>query len=159
MQTPSYFPALDTAPEIAAFQAVLASGGLDAALQFLNRRTEFRYTAVYRLEGAMMRNIHIYDRKSEDTQQLQAVPLGDSFCQFVMKEGGFSTADSASDERLAGHVYQGVLNAYFGLPLAHAPSQELYGTFCHFDFEAKRIAEPEIPFLEAAAPLLMPYLK
>ncbi len=137
-----------------AFKAAIQAGGLDAALAFLNRRTDFRYTAIYRLDGNMMRNIRLYDRRGEDASSLAEVPLGDSFCQFVIAENGFHTTHSKHDERLNGHVYQGVLNAYFGLPLSRSPGS-IYGTLCHFDFDSKEISDGEVPFLEAVRPLLM----
>ena len=36
--------------------------GLHGALGYLNRRTSFCCTAIYRLDGQMMRNIFLYDR-------------------------------------------------------------------------------------------------
>ena len=47
------------------FRLAFDSGGLHGALRYLNARTSFRYTAVYRLDGQMMRNIHLYDRQGE----------------------------------------------------------------------------------------------
>jgi hypothetical protein len=114
--------------------AEIELGGLEAGLRFLNARTAFRYTAIYRFEGTMMRNLYLFDRQGETVSDFEKVPLGDSFCQFVMAENGFHTTDSSLDERLRGHPYQGVLNAYFGLPLSRKPGT-IYGTFCHFDFK------------------------
>ena len=105
-----------------------------------------------------MRNIWLHDRLGEDAANFATVPIQDSFCQFVMTENGFSTANSASDERLVGHTYQGILNSYVGLPLSSAPGS-IYGTFCHFDFEPKAIPEGEIPFLESVTPELMKHLQ
>lgn len=139
------------------FSAAIEAGGLDEGLKFLNARTAYRYTAIYRFEGSLMRNVHLYDRLGQDSPSLQAVPLGDSFCQFVMAEDGFSTSDSGKDERLEGHIYKGVLNSYFGLPLLREPGT-IYGTFCHFDFDPKNIADSEIPFLEALMPQLVQHL-
>ncbi|MES2942992.1 MAG: GAF domain-containing protein [Pseudomonadota bacterium] len=144
-------------PDQQIFNAVIEAGGLDAGLKFLNERTAYRYTAIYRFEGSLMRNIHLYDRQGEDSPSLKAVPLGDSFCQFVMAEDGFATGDSASDGRLDGHKYQGVLNSYFGLPLLREPGK-IYGTFCHFDFDPQNIPDSEIPFLEAVMPQLVQHL-
>ncbi len=143
-----------THTELDDFQTVIDAGGLDAALAYLNSRTDFRYTAIYRLQGGMMRNICLFDRRGEDVSNLTEVPLGDSFCQFVIRDDGFRTANSADDARLDGHVYQGVLNSYFGLPLSSQPGT-IYGTLCHFDFDPKQIADSEVPFLESVRPLLM----
>ena len=148
----------DLSQDLAKLQAALGSGGIDAALKFLNARTAFRYTAIYRFEGTMMRNVYLYDRQGEDTSSFAVVPLGDSFCQFVMAQDGFSTGNSAKDQRLVGHAYRGVLNAYFGLPLSRQPGT-IYGTFCHFDLDPCVIPDSEIPFLESAVPLLMDQLE
>jgi hypothetical protein len=136
------------------FRLALQNGGLHGALAFLNSRTSFRYTAVYRLDGQMMRNICLYDRRGEDALALSEIPLGDSFCQFVMRDNGFSTADSSQDERLLGHPYRGILHAYYGLPLSRHMGT-LYGTFCHFDPEPMLLPDSEIALLESVSPLLM----
>jgi GAF domain-containing protein len=138
--------------------AEIELGGIEAGLKFLNARTAYRYTAIYRLEGAMMRNIYLYDRLGQAVSDFAKVPLGDSFCQFVMAEGGFCTSDSGQDERLLGHPYRGVLNAYFGLPLSRKAGT-LYGTFCHFDFKPIVIDDREIEFLQSVTPWLMDYLE
>lgn len=138
--------------------AEIELGGVEAGLKFLNARTAYRYTGIYRLEGAMMRNIYLYDRLGQAVSNFAKVPLGDSFCQFVLAEGGFCTSDSAHDERLIGHPYRGVFNAYFGLPLSRRPGT-LYGTLCHFDFKPLVIDDSEIEFLQSVAPWLMDYLE
>lgn len=148
----------DLNQQLAQFRSAFDSGGLYGALQYLNARTSYRYTAIYRLDGLMMRNIFLYDRQGENPKTLSEVPLGDSFCQFVMADNGFNTSNSADDERLGGHPYRGVMNSYFGLPLSRKPGT-IYGTFCHFDFEPKVIPDSEIPLLEAATSLLMDRLE
>jgi len=140
------------------FLAEIEFGGVEGALKYLNARTPYRYTAIYRFEGAMMRNIYLYDREGEDVSDFEKVPLADSFCQFVMAEDGFSTSDSAQDERLLGHAYRSILNSYFGLPLSRKPGT-IYGTFCHFDFKPQVIADSEIEFLESVTPWLLDYLE
>ena len=140
--------------QLAQFRSAFDSGGLYGALRYLNSRTSYRYTAIYRLDGQMMRNIHLYDRRGENPTRLAEVPLEDSFCQFVLKDNGFNTAHSAHDERLRDHPYQGIMNSYFGLPLSRK-SGTIYGTFCHFDFEPMAIQDSEIPLLEAVSLELM----
>lgn len=143
--------------QLAQFRSAFDLGGLQGALGFLNSRTSYRYTAIYRLDGAMMRNIHLYDRLGENPTQLSEIALGDSFCQFVMKEGGFQTANSGEDARLSNHAYRGIMNSYFGLPLSRKPGT-IYGTLCHFDVEPMAISADEIPLLEAVSAELMAHL-
>lgn len=130
---------------------------MPAALEFLNSRTPFRYTAIYRLDGDMIRVMCLHDRKGEDSASLKAVPLGDSFCQLAIAEDGFLTSNSAIDPRLEGHPRRGILNSYFGMPLSSAPGT-IYGTLCHFDFDPQQIADSEIEFLESVRPILMSQL-
>jgi GAF domain-containing protein len=140
--------------QLAQFHLALENGGLLGALRYLNALTTFRYTAIYRLDGQMMRNILLYDRDGINPSSLSELPLDDSFCQFAMRDKGFKTANSADDIRLLGHPYQGVLNSYFGLPLSRQAGT-IYGTFCHFDDQPMEIADSEIAFLEAVSMLLM----
>ncbi|MDB5778652.1 MAG: guanylate cyclase [Polaromonas sp.] len=143
--------------QLAQFRLAFERGGLLGALGYLNARTSFRFTAIYRLDGQMMRNIHLYDRLGEYPVSLSEVPLGESFCQFVLRNNGFSTADSAGDARLDGHPQQGVMNSYFGLPLSRRAGT-IYGTLCHFDVEPMMLPDSEIFLLEAVSPVLMDQL-
>ena len=143
--------------QLAQFRLAFDDGGLHGALGFLNARTTYRYTAIYRLDGQMMRNISLYDREGENPTSLAEVPLGDSFCQFVIRDNGFNTANSADDARLLGNPYQGVLNSYFGLPLSRKAGT-IYGTFCHFDAQPMEMADSEIALVEAVSTVLMDQL-
>ena len=136
----------------------LVTGGLRGALEWLNARTTYRYTGVYRLEDKAMRMVAMFDRNGEDATALTVIPFGDSFCQFVMRDGVFNTTHAAEDSRLDGHVYRDIVASYFGLPLASSPG-EFYGTLCHFDVVPKVVDDAEIEFLYSAAPVLMEHLK
>ena len=142
------------------FKAVCRADGLQGALRFLNGRTGHRFTAVYRLDGAMIQNIALFDRLGKSTLDTTRVPLTDSFCQFVValdQPGSFQTTHSDSDSRVNGHAKQGVLNAYVGLPLSRKPGT-IYGTLCHFDAEAMELPAGELALFEVVGPVLMDHL-
>ena len=142
---------------LAGYQLLLETEG-PAALGYLNARVPHRYTAVYRLADGTLRNIHIYDKLGEITPEfLQEVPLQDSFCQFVLKDGMFSTCDCAADSRLDGHKYQGTMGSYHGLPILDNAG-ELFGTICHFDTERFALSDEEFEVFKQAAKLLPRYL-
>src|SRR4051812_25353290 len=102
--------ALPATNDLATFRAALASEGADGALGVLNRGVEHRYTGLYRLDARVMHNMVLIDKAGEVRPDLLAsVPFEDSFCQFVLKLGSFHTSDSASDARLNGHRFQGVM--------------------------------------------------
>lgn len=87
----------------------LNSGGLEAGLRFLNQRVDHRFTAVYRLQDMVLHNVELVDKAAGDgfdRSGLQAVPLGDSFCQFVLRDGFFRTSRTTGIAALDGHAYQ-----------------------------------------------------
>lgn len=129
-----------------------------AGLDFLNARVAHRFTGVYQLVDGVMRNIYLHDKQGEIIPEfLKAVPLADSFCQFVLREGYFCTANTAQDARLNGHTYQGVLGAYYGVPLL-SNAGELFGTLCHFEQPNHALPDAEFAFLQKAAQVLPKYL-
>lgn len=138
----------------------LKKGGLEAGLWFLNQRVSHRFTAIYRLEEMVLHNVELVDKVEDDFDRsgLQAVPLGDSFCQFVMRDGLFRTSQTTGMDMLNGHPFQSVLESYVGLPLMSAPDK-MFGTLCHFDFGEQTLSDEEFNFLQRAARLLPRYLQ
>jgi GAF domain-containing protein len=136
---------------------LLDTEGLHAGLKFLNGRVPHRFTAVYRLDELMLHVVDMVDKDGLDDMKLEAVPLGDSFCQFTLRDGSFLTASSGGDKRLDGHPYQGVVESYIGLPLTRADG-ELFGTFCHYDLAGRPVNEDEYAFLTQVAAVLPRYL-
>ena len=133
--------------------------GLDAALEQLNRRVTHRYTAVYRLEGELLRNVALVDKTGEARPEyLAEVPIGTSFCQFVLRDGAFLTSNSGQDDRLIGHPYQGVMVAYHGVPVP-GDNGTLYGSLCHFDVQEQPLSDLEFDNLRAIARVIRPYLR
>lgn len=137
---------------------LLDQQGVNAGLAYLNSRVPYRFTAIYTLHGEAMRNTHFFDRVGGfELGELREVPLTDSFCQFVLRDGLFVTNDSGGDARLDGHPYQGVVVSYVGLPLTDA-SGELVGTFCHLDLVSHPVDDAEFAFLQQVAQLLPSFL-
>ena len=153
---PAPSPAI--AEALAAAERVLAREGVPGLMKFLNARVPHRFTAAYRLDGDMLRNVAVADKHLHlEPLDLRTVPLHSSFCQFVLRDSVFVTCESASDERLKGHAYQGVMNAYVGVPIASRPGA-LEGTLCHFDLASHPIADDEFLLLERCAALLPAFL-
>ncbi|MDB5868107.1 MAG: guanylate cyclase [Polaromonas sp.] len=148
----------DLDEQLAEFNVAFDQGGLYGALHYLNERISYRYTAIYRLDGNMMRNIFLYDRKGENPTTMAPMPLGNTLCQFALADNGFNTSNSVEDERLAGHPARGIINSYFGLPLFIEPGR-VYGTLCHFDFDPKVIPDSEVPLLKAVSGVLIDFLE
>ncbi|RYX90209.1 MAG: GAF domain-containing protein [Comamonadaceae bacterium] len=140
-------------------EAALGRGGLEEGLRFLNGRVAHRFSAVYRLEDQMLHNVQLVDKVDDgfDRTALASLPLGDSFCQFVMRDGFFRASKISEVDELEGHPYKGVLESYVGLPLMKHPG-ELYGTLCHFDFGEKALSDEEFGYLQKVARLLPRFL-
>ena len=148
-------------PEVAELlpdvQRAIVGSGLAGALGFLNARVPHRFTALYRLDGMVLRNVGVFDKhKHLDALDLRVVPLKDSFCQFVLRDGLFVTQASGSDPRLIGHPYAGAVNCYVGVPV-EGP-RGLRGTLCHFDTADHTLPDLEYLLLSHVAHMLAPYL-
>jgi GAF domain-containing protein len=140
-------------------EGALLKEGVAGALKVLNARVPHRFTAVYRLDGAMLRSVAVVDKRLHlDPLDLRAVPLKDSFCQFVLRDGIFVTQDSGSDPRLAGHPYQGVMNCYVGVPVRGRDGL-LAGSLCHFDLEDRTLADEDYLLLDRTARLVPAFLQ
>jgi len=131
-------------------RAVLRNQGLAGGLAYLNKRVLHRFTAVYQLESGTLRNVAIVDKLGEIVpDNLLAVPIESSFCQFVLRDGFFKRAGN-SDPRLAGHPYEEAVQSYVGVPLSREGG-DLFGTFCHFDFPALPLSDDEFAFMGQVA--------
>ena len=149
--------ALDTTDQHDAFRQALTDRGIRCALKLLNDRTSYRFTAIYKLVGSVLRAQYAYDRACEYRTWLMVVPLERSFCQYAIESGEFMTSCVSKDPRLAKRPYAGMVEAYYG-QLLMRPDGTPYGTFIHFDLEPRRIAADEIGFLREAVPLFMKQL-
>ncbi len=137
-------------------EAALRSGGVLQALKTLNEDVDLRYTAVYRMDGLDLRCVELYDRLGEmDASFLAVVPMKDSYCQFVLRDGVFQTMNTSDDSRLDGHPYQGVVLSYYGVPILRG-QRDLFGTLCHFDVVPRSLSDESFQRLQAAAKMLAP---
>lgn len=138
---------------VSGYTQVLSTEG-PAGLAYLNARVPHRLTGVYRLQAGVLHNVFLHDKAGEVIPEfLKAVPLGDSFCQYVLRDGWFQTCDTACDDRLNGHKYQGAIGAYYGVPLLNNAGM-LYGTLCHFDSAILPLEDAEFAVLQQCAKVL-----
>jgi len=148
---------IDLPAPAAAVRSVLATRGIVPALALLNDRTHYRFTAIYKLNGEVMRAAHAFDRDSEYRTWLKVVPLGRSFCRHAIEHGEFVTSHASEDQRLTNRPYAGLVESYYGRLLRRRCGTP-YGTFIHFDLEPRSIAAPEVAFLRDVIPLFIDHL-
>jgi GAF domain-containing protein len=137
----------------------LTLGGILGGMRYLNSRVAHRFTAVYRLDGEMLRGVDLVDKLNPKVViDRKAVPLNSTFCQFAVTTQGFSTENTLKDARLEGHWLKDTWGSYTGIPLL-SNAGRLFGTFCHFDNEPQVLSNVEFDFLHAAVRLFPPYLE
>lgn len=131
---------------------VLVSAGPIAALRFLNARTRFRFTGVYRVEPPLLRNVYLYDRENPTLNVSGDVSrLDDTFCALVWREDRpFATPDAPEDERLVSHSARERVQSYCGVPIRLA-SGCVSGTLCHFDVRPRLLPPSELEVLQLVA--------
>jgi hypothetical protein len=131
----------------------LAAKGLDAGLAALHGDAPYRFSAVFRVDGELVRCLAIHDRQHElGCEDMPAVPIGNSFCQFVLRDGSLRVEDSRTDRRLDGNPFQSMILSYLGVRLARRTGA-FSGTLCHFDTEVQVVKEADFDALVSAAPL------
>ena len=134
--------------------AALAAGGVRAALATLNALTPFRYSAMYRFDDTLLRNLHFYDRLDPNADPGDDLPITATYCVYVQQTGRpFVLADALEDIRADGHPKQQVIRAYCGVGLADAAGRTI-GSLCHFDHDPVPDAEAVVALTETLAPLL-----
>lgn len=130
----------------------LQLGGLVAALKVLNDRVPHRFSAVYRVApDNYLVIVAFVDKRGEACPSyLLSVHHDVSFCQFTLRHGQFRTNDSATDKRLDGHPYQGLMNSYHAVPFMSTDGR-VKGTICHFDPHAMPLPDEDFELLRLAA--------
>ncbi len=146
------FPA--GAAELDSFSEVLLVGGLGAALDFLNTRTDYRLTFIYKSEPPFARRIMVHDRESLYISSRDRVPVTQTFFEFMLSEPAFATADGLLDERSCRHPARSHFRGFCGIQLFHADGRH-YCWLAHASPGAVAVPEHETGFLqEIAAPLM-----
>ncbi len=115
------------------FSAILSTSGLRPALADVLSETDYRYIALFRLNGDRASSTIFYDRTQPDVLLAQEVSATASYCAFTRDaKQPFVTANSLADSRLDGHVSRESVRAYCGIPIL-TPEGEFLGTLCHYD--------------------------
>jgi len=134
--------------------ALLRESRLPEALSLLNSLTPYRFTAIYRLDGTSIRNLHMFDRKSELGSDSSVSPVSQTYCLWIQETlSVVQMSDSLVDPRAEGHPKQLVIRSYCGGPIRSGMG-DLLGTICHFDYESRVTPSGLLDDLEAIGPLL-----
>jgi hypothetical protein len=145
------------ADELETFQRAMYERGLHPALSYLNGRTPFRFTGVYRFNGTLLCNIFLFDRWDPQALQGDDAPMAETFCALVRQAGDvLQVEDGRSDPRFP-HMASNPVISYCGA-LIRDGNGEPFGTLCHFDLRRCEPSHGELSLLQAAAPLVYDFL-
>ncbi|CAN5323806.1 hypothetical protein BH10PSE18_BH10PSE18_20690 [soil metagenome] len=140
------------------FNDALLTGGIQRALEVLNARVPHRFTAAYRFDAQMMRSEAFIDKEGgPPILRFLNVDLGHSFCQYTMRDGYFLTDNTTDDDRLDGHLAQGRILSYHGVPLLDADGKP-FGSLCHYDTVIRALAVREFAYMKLAAAALSTFM-
>lgn len=134
--------------------ALLRESRVGDALAFLNSLTPYRFTAVYRIDGMSISNVHLFDRATGQGSDGSVSPVSQTYCLWIQETlSVVQMRDSLVDPRAVGHPKQLVIRSYCGGPIRN-DGGELVGTICHFDYESRDNAPGVLEDLETVGPLL-----
>ena len=141
------------------FAHLLNDRGLRVALGYLNERTRYRFTGLYRADPPLLRNIGLFDRENPDIDGSGAVTtLDETYCSITSSTAApFTVHDAPNDERLVGHAARDSVVSYVGVPVRLLSGQS-WGTLCHFDLRPRLLAGDELGALTTMAPVLAEWL-
>ena len=136
------------------FQTILRAEGLFAAMRWLNDRVPYRYSAIFRFDGEMLRNICLIDKNNPNISNCPDQAITESYCMYIRRSGqAFAVEEALQDKRVEGHPKRRSVQCYYGIPLYGAKGRVL-GTVCHFDNLPVRVTEEIASALDDLAPLI-----
>lgn len=137
---------------------LLTAGKVRDALVLLNTLSTYRFTALYRFDAADLHNLVLVDRENSSAPLMETIPVGQSYCEFVLaSREAFVLEDSSLDHRVVDHPKRPMVRSYCGVPLRDAQGI-VFGTLCHFDFEATDVPQNALALMEEVASYLDPAL-
>lgn len=151
-------PSSAFAAEIDSFKEVLFVGGLEAALDFLNTRTGYRFTFVYKYEPPHARRVMVHDRDLLFIPSRDLVPVTQTFFEFMLIAPVFATADGLVDERCCLHPGRKHFRGFCGIQLFYADGRH-FGWLAHANPGPVPVPAGEVEFLHLVAPILMQTLE
>ena len=132
---------------------VLEEQGVVPVLRILNGRTPHRFTAVYRYDSAVLRNLYMVDAYDPALERGDDVAREDAYCDLLSERRPSlafgAPADVPGLPKLASPAV-----SYCGVLLIKADGTS-YGSLCHFDLMRCERPTSEMPLLESVAPLIM----
>lgn len=129
------------------FETILAREGLHQALRFLNARTPYRFTGVYRYDGETLRNLALFDRRSPEEDQGADAPMRETYCAIAQDAGGELVVANGRDDTRFPWMQANAVVSYCGAVIEDGDG-EPFGTICHFDLDPCEAIPSEVAVLK-----------
>lgn len=121
---------------------------------YLNQQSSHRFSALYRFDDKMLKNLYLFDRENPAVNSMSEIPVLASYCVFVRDSGRkFCVEHAKEDTRVAGHPKRLEIQAYCGVPLLDRYGK-MFGTVCHFDVDPRQTETADIELMEHLADVL-----
>lgn len=117
---------------------------------------EFRFTGVYRFDGAILRNVCLFDREAPHQSDGAHAPLNQTYCGITGAGGDCLEIENGRVDPRFPWMQGNPVIAYCGVPVFESRG-DVIGTLCHFDVRPCRIPKAELPTVRAAAGLVWTY--
>ena len=135
-------------------RGLLRNGGVGDVLKYLNARTQHRFTGLYRFDGAVLRNVALFDREQPQSLRGADSPLRETYCSIVGEtQAAVAITDANADPRTASNPGRESVLSYCGA-LVRATDGTPIGTLCSFDPAPQPVRDDDIALLEATARML-----
>lgn len=144
--------------ELDSVRRMLEQSGLHAALGYLNGRTSYRFTGIYRYDGDTLRNVALFDRWTPHEPKGADAPMRETFCAIVRDSGEWLEVENGHEDERFPWMQQNDVVCYSGA-LIRDPQGGAFGTLCHFDVQRCQPAASEIALLQAAGPCMYDYIR
>lgn len=141
------------------FAHLLHERGLHDALGYLNERTRYRFTALYRAAPPMLHTVGLFDRENPAMDGAGAASvLEETYCAITCDTAKpFITMDAPNDTRLEHHAARDSILCYAGVPI-RLDSGRPWGSICHFDLRPRLLVGDELGALTTVAPVVAEWL-
>jgi hypothetical protein len=144
---------LDLEEEMDTLRKVLDASGLHEALRYLNGRTPYRFTGVYRYEGKTLRNVALFDRWAPQERKGGDAPVNETFCAIVREEGDWLEVEHGPDDQRFPWMQENAVVCYSGALIRDADGRP-YGSLCHFDVNRVQQTTSDVALLRQAGRLI-----
>jgi hypothetical protein len=136
------------------FEQRLQTAGVRGALRFLNGRTRYRFTGIYRFDGQEVQCVALFDRENPRVRTRARLTGRDGQSAVADHGAPFFEKELASGRAAADkHSARASLISYQSVPLRDE-SNGFFGLLCHWDVWPRLVPDGEIEFLSAVAPMI-----